>query len=33
MTKNNNEFSGGTAVNVGNPHVVFFVDNNENFEN
>ena len=30
--KNNNEFSGGTAVNVGNPHVVFFVDNNENFE-
>ena len=30
--KNNNEFSGGTAVNVGNPHVVFFVDSNENFE-
>ena len=30
--KNDNEFSGGTAVNVGNPHVVFFVDNNENFE-
>ena len=30
--KNNNEFSGGIAVNVGNPHVVFFVDNNENFE-
>ena len=30
--KNNNEFSGGTAVNVGNPHVIFFVDNNENFE-
>ena len=30
--KNNNEFSGGTAVNVGNPHVVFLVDNNENFE-
>ncbi len=25
--KNNNDFSGGTAVNVGNPHVVFFVDN------
>ena len=23
---NNNEHSGGTAVNVGNPHVVFFVD-------
>ena len=30
--KNNNEFSGGTAVNVVNPHVVFFVDSNENFE-
>ncbi len=30
--KNNNEFSGGTAVNVGNPHIIFFVDNNENFE-
>jgi diaminopimelate epimerase len=30
--KNNKEFSGGTAVNVGNPHVVFFVDNNKNFE-
>ena len=32
IDKNNNEFSGGTAVNVGNPHIVFFVDNNENFE-
>ena len=30
--KNNNEFSGGVTVNVGNPHVVFFVDNNKNFE-
>ena len=30
--KNNNEFSGGTAVNVGNPHVVFFVGNIENYE-
>ena len=30
--KNNNEFSGGTAVNVGNPHVIFFVNNIENFE-
>ena len=30
--KNNNKFSGGVTVNVGNPHVVFFVDNNENFE-
>ena len=29
---NKNEFLGGTAVNVGNPHVIFFVDNNENFE-
>ena len=32
IDKNNNKFSGGTAVNVGNPHIVFFVDNNENFE-
>jgi len=30
--KNNKEFSGGTAINIGNPHIVFFVDNNENFE-
>ena len=30
--KNNNKFSGGVTVNAGNPHVVFFVDNNENFE-
>ena len=30
--KNNKEFSGGVAVNVGNPHVVFFVNNSENFE-
>ena len=29
---NNNEHFGGTAVNVGNPHVIFFVDDNENFE-
>ena len=29
---NKNEFFGGTAINVGNPHVIFFVDNNENFE-
>ena len=29
---NKNEFLVGTAVNVGNPHVIFFVDNNENFE-
>ena len=29
---NNNEHFGGIAVNVGNPHVIFFVDDNENFE-
>ena len=29
---NNNEHSGGTAVNVGNPHVVFFVDEIKNFD-
>ena len=28
---NNNEYSGGTAVNVGNPHVVFFVKEIEDF--
>jgi diaminopimelate epimerase len=28
----NNEHIGGTAINVGNPHVIFFVDNNENFD-
>jgi diaminopimelate epimerase len=27
LDKNNNEYIGGTAVNVGNPHVVFFVNN------
>ena len=32
MDLNKNNFFGGTAVNVGNPHVIFFVDNNENFE-
>ena len=32
MDLNKNEFFGGTAVNVGNPHIIFFVDNNENFE-
>ncbi len=26
-----NEFTGGTAVNVGNPHVVFFIKNIDNF--
>ncbi len=29
---NNNEHSGGTAINVGNPHVVFFVDEINNFD-
>jgi len=29
---NKNEFFGGMAVSVGNPHVIFFVDNIENFE-
>ena len=28
---NNNEHYGGTAVNVGNPHVIFFVDEIKNF--
>jgi diaminopimelate epimerase len=30
--KNNNEFIGGTAVNVGNPHVIFCVKNLEDFD-
>ena len=29
---NGNEFVGGIAINVGNPHIIFFVENNENFE-
>ena len=29
--KNNNEHAGGTAINVGNPHIIFFVDNYNNF--
>ena len=29
--KNNNEHTGGTAINVGNPHIIFFVNNNNNF--
>ena len=28
---NNNEHSGGTAINVGNPHIIFFVDEIKNF--
>ena len=29
---NNNEHLGGTAVNVGNPHVIFFVDKIDDFD-
>ena len=29
---NNNEHSGGTAINVGNPHIIFFVDKIEDFD-
>ncbi len=32
IDKNNKEYVGGTAVNVGNPHVVFFVNNLEDFD-
>ena len=32
LDKNNKELIGGTAVNVGNPHVIFFVDEIENFD-
>ena len=32
LDKNNKEHFGGTAVNVGNPHVVFFVDNIEDYD-
>ena len=31
LNKNNEEHIGGTAINVGNPHVVFFVENIDNF--
>ena len=31
IDNNNKEHIGGTAVNVGNPHVIFFVNNLENF--
>ena len=31
LDENNNEHIGGTAVNVGNPHVIFFVENIDNF--
>jgi len=32
LDKKNNEHIGGTAVNVGNPHIIFFVDNIENYD-
>ena len=32
LDKNNIEHNGGIAVNVGNPHVVFFVDNIEDYD-
>ena len=32
IDKNNIEHIGGTSVNVGNPHVVFFVDNIEDYD-
>jgi len=32
LDKNNKEYVGGIAINVGNPHIVFFVDDNENFD-
>ena len=32
LSKNNVKHIGGTAVNVGNPHIVFFVKNIENFD-
>jgi len=31
IDKNNKEHFGGTAVNVGNPHIIFFVNNIEDF--
>ena len=32
IDKNNNKHIGGTAVNVGNPHIVFFVNDIESFD-
>ena len=29
---NKKKFTGGIAINVGNPHIIFFVENNENYE-
>ena len=30
--RNNKEYSGGTAINVGNPHIIFFVNEIDNFD-
>ena len=32
ISKNNNKHIGGTSINVGNPHVVFFIDNIEDYD-
>tara|TARA_Y100001970_G_scaffold171725_1_gene209932 strand:+ start:56 stop:880 length:825 start_codon:yes stop_codon:yes gene_type:complete len=32
LDKNNKEHIGGIAINVGNPHIIFFTDNLETFE-
>ena len=32
VNKNNIEYMSGTAVNVGNPHIIFFVDNIEDYD-
>jgi diaminopimelate epimerase len=32
IDKNNNKHIGGVAVNVGNPHIIFFVNDIENFD-
>jgi diaminopimelate epimerase len=32
LDKNNKEHIGGTAINVGNPHIVFFVDDIEDYD-
>ena len=32
LDKKNNEYIGGTAVNVGNPHIIFFIDDIENYD-
>ena len=32
IDKNNNKHIGGTAINVGNPHIIFFVNEIENFD-